>query len=66
MEVNYTFLTLSPHGNIQHIIEEEQIEQISSPSTGDKDISTLESELIILRQALQDYDYYRLPSHEHQ
>ncbi len=24
MEVNYTFLTLSPHGNIQHIIEEEQ------------------------------------------
>lgn len=24
MEENYTFLTISPHGNIQHIIEEEQ------------------------------------------
>ena len=45
--------------NEEDIIEEEQTEQISSPSTGDKDISTLESELIILRQALQDYDYYQ-------
>ena len=37
--------------------EEEQKEQISSPVTGDEDLSTIEGELVVLRQALQDYDH---------
>ena len=36
--------------------KEEEGKKMNSPSTGDEDLSTIEGELVVLRQALQDYD----------
>ena len=36
--------------------KEEEGKKKNSPSTGDEDLSTIEGELVVLRQALQDYD----------
>ena len=37
--------------------KEEEGKKMNSPSTGDEDLSTIEGELVVLRQALQDYDH---------